>query len=88
MKGERMVGGLRCSEVLGDLSEYLDGSLAPDVVAHIEDHLRGCDLCERFGGEMAATVRALRQKLSEPDPLPAEAEERLRKRLDSAMASD
>lgn len=88
MKGERLVGGLRCSEVLQELSDYLDGALEMQRLNQVEDHLRGCDLCERFGGEMSATVRALREQLAEPEPLSRDAEARLRQRLDSALGRD
>lgn len=78
---EREVGGLRCSEVLERLSEYLDGELSPDVVARIHEHLRGCDACERFGTRFSGVVRALRQALAEPDPIDADVAARLRARL-------
>jgi anti-sigma factor RsiW len=87
MKGERLVGGLLCSEVLAGLTEYLDGRLEPPVVERVNEHLRGCDLCERFGGEMAATVRSLREGFGEPPPLESEVEKRLRQRLAAEMAS-
>lgn len=68
MKGEREVAGLRCSEVLAGLSDYLDGDLEPAARAQVEEHLAGCDMCERFGGEMASTVAAVRKKLATPAP--------------------
>jgi anti-sigma factor RsiW len=63
MKGERIVGGLSCGQVLERLSEYLDDDLVREVRAAVEMHLRGCDGCARFGGELRATVRALREHL-------------------------
>jgi len=83
MKGERVVAGLSCGEVLGALSDYLDDSLPAKERKRIEEHLRGCDLCERFGGRMAGLVRALRTTLAAP-PLDPDVEERLRGRLRSA----
>jgi anti-sigma factor RsiW len=81
LTGEREVGGLRCSDVLERLSEYVDGELPPDVVARIHEHLRGCDACERFGTRFAGVVRALRQELAKPDPVDADIAARLRARL-------
>lgn len=82
MKNERTLAGLRCGEVLESLSEYLDQSLEPTRVEAIENHLRGCDNCERFGGSMSALVTAIRERLAEPrEPDPAVLE-RLSKRLD------
>jgi mycothiol system anti-sigma-R factor len=79
MKGEREVGGLRCSEVLAGLSDYLDGELSPDTLARVELHLAGCDNCARFGGEMGAMVAAVRAQLQ--DAAPSEVRDRLRERL-------
>lgn len=81
MKGERLVGTLRCSDLLGDLSEYLEGTLPKERVAAIDEHLRGCDLCTRFGGEFGAMVHAIRRRLAEADSIPDDVAARLRKKL-------
>jgi anti-sigma factor RsiW len=62
----RLVGGLWCTEVLGALPDYLEGTLPADVRAHAEEHLRGCDVCTRFGGRYATVVQAIRDRLAEP----------------------
>jgi RNA polymerase sigma-70 factor (ECF subfamily) len=49
-----------CADVLEELSPYLDGELGPDGRAAVELHLRGCDRCSRFGGEVAAMLAGLR----------------------------
>jgi len=85
---ERLVAGLRCREVLADLSDYFDGELPPERVAQIDAHLAGCDWCERFGGRFAAVVRAFRAGLREADPLDADTARRLRVRLRAEMGSD
>lgn len=82
MAEERLVGGLLCGEVLARLSEYVDGELAPDQKERVDAHLRGCDVCERFGGEFAAKVAALRRQLREAAPVDDAVAERLRRRLD------
>jgi anti-sigma factor (TIGR02949 family) len=81
LSGEREVAGLRCGEVLAQLSAYLDGELSDDARAHLEAHVRGCDACTRMGGEVAAVIRALRQRLG-ADPLPAGVQQRLGALLD------
>lgn len=58
---ERQVGGLRCSEVLAVLSEYVDGELDDSVVGKVEDHLLGCPNCERFGRNFGSMVVSLRK---------------------------
>lgn len=66
---QRQVAGLYCFEVLERLCLYLDGELEAAERENVEEHLRGCDWCERFGGGMAGLVKQLRQQLAEPEPL-------------------
>lgn len=87
MASEREVAGLRCGEVLAELSEYLDGELATMRRQQIEAHLAGCDWCERFGGQLAEAIGALRRELGAADAQPPAAEDaeafaRLRERLE------
>lgn len=83
MKGDRVVAGLWCHEVLARLSDYLDEELAPAERGEVEAHLRGCDSCARFGGALGTTVRALRAHLrAAADDAPPGLRDRLRERLD------
>ncbi len=77
----RVVAGIRCIEVLELLSDYLDGDVSLDQKHRIETHLRGCDQCERFGGQMSSIVKSLREKLREPEPLEEGVARRLQDRL-------
>ena len=79
---ERTVGGLRCGEVLARLSDYVDDELARDERHQVEEHLRGCDVCTRFGGSYSELVRSLREKLMSPPPA-NDVRERLRRRLEA-----
>lgn len=68
---EKVIGGLSCSEVLARLSDYVDGDLPAAERARVDEHLRGCDACARFGGEFRSTVQALRAHLGCADlPVP------------------
>ena len=67
---EREVAGIRCFEVLAQLSDYLDGALPEAGCERLEAHVRGCDECARFGGRFSATVTALRENLGPPPALP------------------
>ncbi len=77
MKGDRNVGGLLCSEVLAQLSDYIDGALDDAALAKVQAHVAGCDVCERFGGSVGASVAALKRQRA------AHAEDRS---IDSALA--
>lgn len=77
MKHERVVAGLRCSQVLDQLSAYLDGELEGAQKAGIEAHVRDCELCTRFGGAFSAAISGLRQRLLRADELPADVASRL-----------
>ena len=80
MTGERRVAGLLCSEILAGLSDYMDGALEPDVRTRVEEHVRGCDACARFGGRFAGTMARLRTSLLD-EPVPEGVLERVRARL-------
>ncbi len=60
---ERHVGGLSCSAVLECLGDYVDGELTATDMARVDAHLRGCTVCERFGGRYASVVHAARDRL-------------------------
>ena len=81
---ERLVAGLRCGEVLADLSRYLDGELEPQRRAAIEGHVQGCEWCERFGNEMGSLVSALKRTLAEPTHL----DDGIASRLSARLARD
>ncbi len=62
---DREVAGLRCSQVLELLGEFIDGELDEPRRRAVEAHVAGCDVCERFGGRFAAMVRAVRALASD-----------------------
>lgn len=83
MKGERRVGGLLCSEVLADLSEYVDGQLDAARRGAIEAHVAGCDVCARFGGTFGKVVERLRAAGPSSRPPPCDG---LLEKLDARIA--
>lgn len=52
-----------CADVLEDLSLYMDGELGAEGAAAIDEHLRECDRCTRFGGDLARILTSLRESL-------------------------
>lgn len=59
---DTIVAGVRCRDVLADLSEYLDGALPGARVAQLQAHLAGCENCARFGGYVAGALAALQRE--------------------------
>lgn len=74
---ERIVAGLSCSDVMEDLSAFLDGDLPVDRREAIGGHVSGCSLCATFGEEFARMLAAAREQLGIPEPVPADVEARL-----------
>jgi anti-sigma factor RsiW len=71
-----------CRDLLGGLSDYLDGEASGALCAEIERHLAGCDKCRIVVDTLRKTVTLYHQL---PQPLmPEAALERLYKRLDLA----
>ncbi len=71
-----------CHDLLDGLSDYLDGEASSQLCAEIERHVATCERCRIVVDTLRKTVTLYRQL---PQPLmPAEARERLYKRLDLA----
>ncbi len=79
---ERTVGGLRCSEVLAQLSDYLDGELAKPEVERIEEHLLGCPNCERFGDNFGSMVVSLQRQSDRSEAFDSDLVSRLLSQID------
>jgi hypothetical protein len=60
MNHEREVAGMRCGEVLAELSDYLDGDMASARRNQVELHLQGCDLCAQFGGVFKTAIQSVK----------------------------
>lgn len=79
---EREVGGLSCGEVLVVLGDYVDAELDAETRAQVDEHLRGCTVCERFGGRYADTVHGVRERLGAAHGYDAATFERVRAALE------
>ncbi len=83
---DRMVAGMRCREVLAELSDFVDDALTEERAAQIRAHVQDCDWCERFGGEFAAVIKSFRRGLAVADPIDPGVERRLRERMRRELA--
>jgi anti-sigma factor RsiW len=52
-----MPGGISCREVVELVTDYLDGALAPEAVAQLEEHLVACDPCRVYIEQIRQTAR-------------------------------
>jgi anti-sigma factor RsiW len=65
-----------CRETRAQMSDYLDGELAPDAVSSVERHVRWCPNCRRMLRNLRRTVEglaALRDLPTAADEPPARA---------------
>jgi len=69
-----------CEELLGSLSAYIDGDLAPALCQELEKHLEGCDNCRVVLNTTKRTIELVRLP-DEKSDLPDDVRERLFKRL-------
>jgi len=70
----------QCEELLGSLSSYIDGDLAPELCQELEKHLEGCDNCRVVLNTTKRTIELVHSP-AEKSGLPEEVRERLFKRL-------
>jgi anti-sigma factor (TIGR02949 family) len=70
-----------CRQLLGVLSDYVDGDLAAELCADLEHHLQTCPNCSVVVNTLRKTIE-LYQETTESDPLPQEVRQRLYARLD------
>jgi anti-sigma factor RsiW len=70
-----------CSELLGNLSEYIDGTLQAELCADIELHLADCEKCRVVVNTLRKTVELYCPGEDEPVELPIDVRERLFARL-------
>jgi len=61
-------GGPECRELLGRLSEYLDGELDVSACEKIEEHMDDCPPCQAFLESLRRTVEHVRH--AEPAAIP------------------
>jgi mycothiol system anti-sigma-R factor len=72
--------GRHCSELLAELSEYVDGSLQQSLCEAIEHHLQDCPNCTIVVDTLRKTIQ-LFQATSFSEHIPDDMRERLYKNL-------
>jgi predicted anti-sigma-YlaC factor YlaD len=70
-----------CGNLLGNLSDFIDGDLAPELCVQIEEHLKGCENCRVVVNTIKKTVE-IYEDCSSQAILPSDVKERLFAKLD------
>ena len=70
-----------CKQLLGNLSDYIDGELQEELCAELEQHMEGCEDCRIVVDTLKKTVELYKQTC-EPLELPGAVKERLYLKLD------
>ena len=73
---------LKCDQLLGLLSEYLDGQVENQARSEIESHIANCQNCRVVVDTTRKTITLVHACNDKPLPLPEDVRERLFKRLD------
>jgi anti-sigma factor RsiW len=73
-----------CKELLGTLSDYVDGTLSRNLCLELERHLKDCVNCRVVVNTLKKTIE-LYQSDTEKSPLPEDVRKRLFYRLDLGM---
>lgn len=74
---------LKCRDVGGLLSDYLNGELDPQEKKEVDEHLRDCPPCEAFLKTLRRTVELAKEFKQEE--IPEELRSRLQKFLKSKI---
>jgi len=67
----------KCSQMLGNLSDYIDGDLQADLCAQIEDHMKTCENCRVVVNTLRKTVELYEKSSEVTSEIPGEVKERL-----------
>jgi anti-sigma factor (TIGR02949 family) len=69
-----------CNDIIGTLSDYIDGELSPELCQSLEDHLKDCIDCRVVVDTMKKTIELYKLE-SRNETLPLKVKERLYARL-------
>lgn len=71
-----------CHDMLGKMSDYLDGDLDPDLCAELEKHISDCNNCKLMVNTMKMTVQLCKDGACEdlPEEFQAKFQEKLAER--------
>jgi anti-sigma factor RsiW len=71
-----------CKELLGNLSDYVDGTLGEALCQEIEQHLASCTNCRVVVDTLRKTIYLYHETARDPADVPPHVRERLYRALD------
>lgn len=72
----------QCRRILESLSDFVDGTLNPDLCSELERHLEGCQDCQIVVDTLKKTIYLYHNSSNTPPVVPQDVRQRLYKRLD------
>jgi len=72
-----LTGSPQCHDLLGNLSEFIDGTLKEELCDQIRQHMEGCENCRIVVDTLRKTVNLYQATSAQPPVVPAEVRERL-----------
>ncbi len=66
-----------CEQLIAEISEYVEGTLSPDICSELERHLNGCENCRVVVDTLRKTIELYRGSDDLSQPLPVAVRERL-----------
>lgn len=71
-----------CKELIGNLSDFIDGELDPELCRQLKEHLDGCKNCRLMADSLNKTVKLCRDGVIEelPESLQKSLNQKLRER--------
>ncbi len=72
----------QCRQFLESLSDFVDGSINPDLCSQLERHLEECENCQIVIDTLKKTIYLYHASANTPPAVPQDVRQRLYKRLD------
>ena len=71
----------KCKQLMGNLSDFINGDLSEELCVEIEEHIKNCENCRIVLNTLRKTVEIYQQQ-TDPNNLPDSVRERLFHKLE------
>jgi anti-sigma factor (TIGR02949 family) len=73
----QLTESIQCHDLLGNLSEFIDGTLKEELCNQIRQHMQGCENCRIVVDTLRKTVNLYQATAAQSPVVPEEVRERL-----------